>query len=402
MELKEKVKQLAAGYYSEIVEIRRYFHRNPELSFHENGTSAYIQEYLRAFDIPFQAGYVKTGILGTIEGKKSGKVIALRADMDALPIQEKCDIPFRSQFDGRMHACGHDMHMAALLGAARILSSLKDELAGNVLLVFQPAEEKLPGGASIMLEEGIFDKIQPDLIIGQHVMPLLEAGMVGYRPGMYMASSDEIYITVKGRGGHAAMPHHLTDTVLIAAQIIVGLQQIVSRNANATIPSVLSFGKLDAPGATNIIPSEVRIEGTFRTMDETWRNEAHKRITTLAAALAEGMGATCEVNILRGYPVLSNHEQYTRMAAEYSAELLGNDQVVDLELRMTSEDFAFFSHRFPSVFYRFGTTDREKRYVSPLHSDTYMADEGALLTAMSNLSWLTLCFLNNSSFQSLP
>jgi len=393
MDLKEKIKQLAADYFKDIVEVRRQLHRNPELSFEETGTSVYIQHLLRKEGIPFRHGFVNTGIIARIEGRSGKRVIALRADMDALPILEKNDLSFKSANEGRMHACGHDLHMASLMGAGKILNTLRDSFEGTVLLVFQPAEEKLPGGASMMLQEGAFGEYLPDLVIGQHVMPLLEAGKVGYRPGVYMASSDEIYITVKGRGGHAAMPHQLTDTVLTAAHIIVALQQIVSRNANAAIPSVLSFGKVVAPGATNVIPGEVKIEGTFRTMNEAWRREAHERIKKIAYSVAESMGATCDVEILTGYPVLSNHEAYTRKAAEYSGQLLGSAQVVDLDLRMTSEDFAYFSQHFPAIFYRFGTTDPEGRYTSPLHSDTFMADENALHTAMSNLSWLTVCFL---------
>jgi amidohydrolase len=286
--------------------------------------------------------------------------------------------------------------MASLLGVARILKSLAGEFEGTVLLIFQPGEEKLPGGASLMIEEGAFGNKLPQLIIGQHVMPLLGTGKVGYRPGVYMASSDEIYLTVKGHGGHAAIPHQLTDTVLIAAHIIVGLQQIVSRNADATIPSVLSFGKIDAPGATNVIPSEVKIEGTFRTLNEIWRTEAHEKITLLAKSIAKGMGASCDVKIIKGYPVLANHESYTRKAAEYSAELLGKSNVVDLDIRMTSEDFAYYSQHFPAVFYRFGITDPEGKFISPLHSSGFMADENAMLTAMSNLSWITLRFLKET------
>jgi amidohydrolase len=394
----DKIKQLAELHFSEIVEIRRHLHRHPELSFGETETSLFIQEQLKLTGIPFKTGFVKTGIAGWIEGNNpAGWVVALRADMDALPVHEKNDIPFKSENDGRMHACGHDLHMAALLGAARILQALRHDFEGKVMLIFQPAEEKLPGGASLMLKEGVFSEIMPDLIIGQHVMPRLEAGKVGFRSGVYMASSDEIYITVKGRGGHAAMPHQLTDPVLIAAHIIVALQQIVSRHADPAIPSVLSFGKVDAPGATNVIPAEVKIEGTFRTMNEPWRKEAHEKITTMAVSIAEGMGGSCDVNILHGYPVLFNHEAYTKRAAQYSRQMLGDDHVVELELRMTAEDFAYFAEQIPGVFFRFGTTDKAGKFDSPLHSATFMADETALKTAMSNLAFLALSFLREKN-----
>jgi amidohydrolase len=394
--IQEKIKQLAQQHLHDIVEIRRHIHQRPELSFMEFETSAYIQEQLKLSGIPFRSGYVKTGIAGWIEGRNpTGRMVALRADMDALPVFEKNDIPFRSENDGKMHACGHDLHMASLLGAARILNTLKNEFEGTVMLIFQPAEEKIPGGANLMLREGIFKDRLPDLIIGQHVMPKLEAGKVGYRPGVYMASSDEIYITVKGVGGHAAMPHQLTDPVSIAAHIIVGLQQIVSRFCNPAVPSVLSFGKIDAPGATNVIPAEVKIEGTFRTMNEPWRKEAHEKISTMAVSIAEGMGGSCDVKILHGYPVLINHEAYTLRAAGYSKQLLGEDNVVDLELRMTAEDFAYFSEQIPGVFYRFGTTDAGGKFDSPLHSATFMADENSLVTAMANLAFLAVSFLQD-------
>ncbi len=275
-----------------------------------------------------------------------------------------------------MHACGHDLHMSALLGASRILHSLRDEFDGKILLIFQPAEEKLPGGANLMLQEGVFADGLPDVIIGQHVMPLLEAGKIGYRPGKYMASTDEIYLTVKGRGGHAAMPWQLIDPVLIAAHIIVALQQIVSRHANPAIPSVLSFGKVEALGATNIIPSEVKMAGTFRTMNEIWRKEAHEKITQMAKSIAEGMGGTVRLIFsmdIRYYIIMKNIPAGRFLIHR---RLLGEKNVVDLELRMTAEDFAYFAEKIPGVFYRFGITDAEGKYTSPLHSSGFMADEG--------------------------
>jgi amidohydrolase len=398
MDLRQKILQQAEAHLEDVVGIRRHIHRFPELSYEETNTSAYIQEQLRCIGIPFKAGYVKNGIVGNIAGRNPGKrTVALRAEMDALPINEKNDIPFKSENPGIMHACGHDMHMAALLGAGMILHTLREEFEGTVLLVFQPAEEILPGGASLMIGEGAFEDITPQLIIGQHVLPGLQTGMIGYRPGVFMASSDEIYITVKGKGGHGAVPHQLVDPVLIAAHIIVALQQIVSRNANAAIPSVLSFGKVEANGTTNVIPAEVRIEGTFRTMNESWRREAHERINRLTTLTAESMGGSCEVKIKHGYPVLENHVQYTNKAIQFSRQLLGDDKVVEIELRMTSDDFAYYSQHFPAVFYRFGTTDTGEKFTSPVHSPTFMANEKALQTAMGNLSWLAVSFLNETT-----
>jgi amidohydrolase len=394
--LRERIRQLAEQHFQEIVGMRRHIHQNPELSYEEVETSQFIQDQLSSAGIPFKKGYVGTGIAGWINGRtEKGITVALRADMDALPVHEKSELPFKSRNEGKMHACGHDLHMAALLGASRILQSLRDEFEGKILLVFQPAEEKLPGGASLMLKEGVFGASLPDVIIGQHVMPLLETGKIGYRPGMYMASTDEIYITIKGSGGHAAMPWQLTDPVLIAAHIIVALQQIVSRHANPAIPSVLSFGKVEALGATNIIPSEVKMAGTFRTMNEAWRKEAHEKIIQMAKYIAISMGGDCETEILHGYPVLFNHEEFTRRAASYSRDLLGEKNVVDLEVRMTAEDFAYFAEKIPGVFYRFGITDAAGSYSAPLHSSGFMADEEALKTAVANMAYVALCFLKD-------
>ena len=396
IQLRERITQLAEQNYGDIVQVRRRIHQNPELSFEEFETSAFIQEQLNSTGIPFKKGFAGTGIAGWISGRSDkGMTVALRADMDALPVQEKNELSFRSKNEGKMHACGHDLHMSALLGASRILNSLRDEFDGRIVLIFQPAEEKLPGGANLMLQDGVFAERLPDVIIGQHVMPLLETGKIGYRPGMYMASTDEIYLTVKGVGGHAAMPWQLVDPVLISAYIIVALQQIVSRHTNPAIPSVLSFGKVEALGATNIIPSEVKIAGTFRTMNEGWRKEVHNKITGMAKSIAEGMGGSCEVDIQHGYPVLNNHEEYTRRAKAYSQRLLGEQNVVDLELRMTAEDFAYFAEKMPGIFYRFGTTDTEGKFSSPLHSSGFMADEEALKTAMANMAYLAMSFLKD-------
>jgi amidohydrolase len=391
--LAAKIKDAARRYAPQMIEIRRHLHRHPELSYQEFATSEFIQGQLRKTGIPFKPGIVKTGIAAWIEGNKEGKTIALRADMDALPVTEKNDLAFKSVNEGVMHACGHDLHMASLLGASRILHDFRDDIQGKIWLIFQPAEEKLPGGANLMLQEGVFGNVLPSLIIGQHVMPLLETGKVGYKPGPYMASTDEIYLTVEGRGGHAAMPWQITDPVLIAAHIIVALQQIVSRHGNPAVPSVLSFGRLEAKGATNVIPSEVKIEGTFRTMNEAWRKQAHEKISQIAQSIAEGMGGKCLVRIEHGYPVLFNHEASTLKAASFSRELLGNDHVEDLELRMTAEDFAYFAEKIPGVFYRFGITDPGGQCNSPLHSPTFMADEQAIETAMANMAYLALRFL---------
>lgn len=392
---KNEVSNLAEEFFAEILSVRQHIHAHPELSFEEFETSDFIKKKLNEFGIPFKDGYVKTGIIGRIEGNNPSKrVIALRADMDALPILEQNELDFKSENEGVMHACGHDAHTASLLGTAKILSALRNKFEGTVLLIFQPAEEKLPGGAKLMMEEGALDDPKPELIIGQHVLPGLEAGKLGFKPGMYMASTDELYLTVRGKGGHAALPHQITDNVLIAAHIIVALQQVVSRNAQASVPTVLSIGKVEARGATNIIPPEVKMEGTLRTMDENWRKEAHIKITSIAQSIAKGMGAECEVDIRIGYPYLVNDEGVTGKAMKFAREYLGEEHVIELDLRMTAEDFAYYTQKFPSTFYRLGTTDKEGEFRHPLHSPQFNIDEEALKTGMGAMAWLALGFLS--------
>lgn len=392
---KNEVSNLTEEFFAEIRSVRQHIHAHPELSFEEFETSAYIKQKLNEFGIPFKDGYVKTGIIGRIEGNNPSKrIIALRADIDALPILEQNELAFKSENEGIMHACGHDAHTASLIGTAKILNALRNKFEGTVLLIFQPAEEKLPGGAKLMMEEGALVDPKPELIIGQHVLPGLEAGKLGFKPGMYMASTDELYLTVRGKGGHAALPHQITDNVLIAAHIIVALQQIVSRNAQASVPTVLSIGKVEARGATNIIPPEVKMEGTLRTMDENWRKEAHIKITSIAQSIAKGMGAECEVDIRIGYPYLVNDEGVTTKAIKFAQEYLGEEQIVELDLRMTAEDFAYYTQKFPSTFYRLGTTDTGGELKHPLHSPNFNIDENALKTGMGAMAWLALGFLS--------
>lgn len=394
-QLIEQIKTLANQYFNEVIAIRRHLHQHPELSFKEYETSAFIKKQLEHLGIDYTDGYVQTGIVARIHGKNpKSKTIGLRADMDALPIQEKSGVAFESINAGVMHACGHDIHTASLLGTAMILNNLKEAFEGTVLLIFQPGEEKLPGGAKLMMDEGALDNPKPQIIIGQHVMPGLEAGKVGFRPGMYMASADEIYLTVKGKGGHAAMPHQLVDTILLAAQIIVNMQQVVSRNAPAAIPSVLSFGKIEGLGATNVIPETVHIAGTFRTMNEEWRTEAHQRITQIAKGIAQSMDGSCEVDIQKGYPFLVNDPRITEISKLAAQEILGAGNTVNLDLRMTAEDFAYFSQQYPSTFYRLGIAD--KKHSHPLHSPYFSANEEALRTGIKTMSWLAIKLLQES------
>jgi amidohydrolase len=390
--LKEKIQLLAKAHHAGAVEIRRHLHQHPELSFEEVETGKFIAARLASSGIQHEHGWGGNGVVGYIEGKNPGrKVIALRADIDALPICEANEVPYKSKNEGVMHACGHDVHSSSLLGVAKILNELRNTFEGTAKLIFQPAEEKLPGGASILIREGVLENPKPEAILGQHVHPALPAGKIGLRPGMFMASADEIYLTVKGRGGHGAAPHDCVDPVLIASHLVVALQQIVSRNANPIVPSVLTFGKIySTGGATNVIPNEVTLEGTFRTMDETWRTEAHHRITKMAGGIAESMGGSCVVRIEKGYPFLVNDEELTQRVRSLSVEYLGSENVVDLPMRMTAEDFAFYSQEMPACFYRLGTGNEAKGITSPVHTGTFDVDENCLETGIGLMSWLAI------------
>jgi amidohydrolase len=393
-ELKEKIKSLAAAYFRDTVAVRRHLHRHPELSFHEYNTQQFVLQSLSDAGILHQQVMAGTGVVARIEGRNpSSRLIALRADMDALPITETEGREYGSENPGVMHACGHDVHTASLLGAARILQALRNEFEGTIRLIFQPGEEKLPGGASLMIREGVLENPPPASVIGQHVMPQIDAGKVGFRSGLYMASTDELYVTVRGKGGHGAMPHLCIDPVAITAQILVALQQIVSRVAQPIVPTVLSFGKVIANGATNVIPDEVTLEGTFRTLNETWREEAHRRMKQLAEQIATGMGGSCDFRIVKGYPFLINDDAVTARSRQAATEYLGSENVEDLDIWMAAEDFAFYSQQAPSCFYRLGVRNEKKGITSAVHTSTFDIDEQALETGMGLMAWMAVCEL---------
>ncbi|HKL03866.1 MAG TPA: M20 family metallopeptidase [Cryomorphaceae bacterium] len=373
----------------ELIEIRRHLHANPELSFQEKETSAFIASRLDALGIPYEKDVGGYGIIAHV-GKPGGKLVALRGDMDALPITEKNDVAYVSKNKGVMHACGHDVHTTCLLGAAELLKAREGELSGQVRLLFQPAEERIPGGASLMIKDGALKNPDVQLIFGQHVFPDMEVGHVGFKQGIYMASADELYITVKGKGGHAALPHKGIDPVLVSSHLIVALQQMVSRRAQADIPTVLSIGKVQANGATNIIPDEVVMEGTMRTLDETWRNDMHGHIEKLVHGLCESMGAEADLEIRKGYPSLVNDPGLTSWAKEKAIDLLGEDKVHDLPVRMTAEDFAYFAQEIPACFYRLGTSNAAEKIGAPLHTSTFNIDEKALEIGTSLMSTLAI------------
>lgn len=374
----------------EIISIRRQLHQYPELSFKEHKTSETIRKHLDKWGIEYTFPHVKTGIVARIQGDQNGKRIALRSDMDALPISEQSGLAFSSLNKGVMHACGHDMHMASLLGTIRLLDQLKHEIRGDILFLFQPGEELIPGGAKLMLEEDIFKGREPQMIIAQHVLPEMKAGNVGFKPGIYMAANDEIFIKVKGKGGHAALRQNIKDPVLMASQILLSLQDEIALHAPGDSPTVLSFGKVLANGATNVIPDDVILEGTFRTMNEEWRIEAHKLIASHASNIASAMGGSVEVEIRHGYPFLHNNEQITRKSKELAIQLLGEEKVEDMDIRMTAEDFAWFTQRFPGMMYRFGVGFPGSEQPYSLHSPRFKVNESALKTGISLLSFLAI------------
>ncbi|MFN3800067.1 M20 family metallopeptidase [Belliella pelovolcani] len=389
--IKDKIKSLASQYKSEIIANRRHLHANPELSFHEHETAAFVQNQLKSIGITELETKADTGIVALIKGKNPDKkIIALRGDMDALPIFEQNEVPYKSTKPGIMHACGHDVHTASLLGAAKILNDVKEEFEGTIKLIFQPGEELIPGGASLMIKDKALENPKPQAIIGQHVMPLIPVGKVGFRKGMYMASADELYITVKGKGGHGAMPETLVDPVLIAAHMIVALQQVVSRNASPKIPSVLSFGRIEALGATNIIPNEVKIQGTFRTLNEAWRAKAHQHMISIAKGIAEGMGAEVDFEVRKGYPFLKNAEELTGRAQNAAIEYLGKENVEDLDIWMAAEDFSYYTQEMDGCFYRLGTRNEAKGITSGVHTPTFDIDEDALEIGAGLMAYLAV------------
>ncbi|MGE7773839.1 M20 metallopeptidase family protein [Chitinophaga sp. NPDC101104] len=391
--MKERIKALASEYAADLVACRRHLHAHPELSFQEFETSKFIQQQLESWGVPYRAGVAGTGVVALIEGKNPGKkVIALRGDIDALPIEEANDVPYKSQNPGIMHACGHDVHTTVALGAARILQQLRGEFEGTVKILFQPGEEKHPGGASLMIQDGALENPKPEAILGLHVLPAMETGLLGFREGKYMASADEIYITVKGKGGHAAAPHLTADTILIASNLVVSLQQIISRNNDPFSPSVLSICAFNGGHTTNVIPSEVKLMGTFRAMDETWRFKAHELIRKQATELVHAMGAEIDIDILVGYPTLYNNEAVTANARKLAEDYLGADNVVDTELRMGAEDFAFYSQVIPACFFRLGTGNKARGISSGVHTPKFDIDERALEIGAGTMAYLATQF----------
>ncbi len=387
----DHIKSKAEEFFPDVQAIRHHIHSNPELSFKEYNTSAFVSAKLDEIGITNKKTVAGTGIVALIEGKNPGKrCIALRADMDALPLQEANTTSYRSKNDGIMHACGHDVHTSCLLGAARILYSLKDEWEGTIKLIFQPGEEKHPGGASLMIADGALENPKPDGIFALHVYPHLPTGATGFRAGQYMASADEVYITIEGKGGHAALPHQTVDPISISALVISGLQQVISRKGNPLIPSVLTFGKIAGGFATNVIPEKVEMLGTFRTMDETWRYEAHKWIKEFTEQTCAAYGAKAIVEIPVGYPMLHNDPALTQKATTWAEAYVGKENVHELNMRMAAEDFSFYTLEVPGCFFRIGTNKDDKEFLAPVHNPHFDINEESMKTGMGMMAWCAI------------
>jgi amidohydrolase len=386
--LQQKIKDLAKQYASEFISIRRHLHAHPELSYQEFETSKFIQQKLADYNISFEIK-ATTGVVGLITGKNpDSRIVALRADMDALPILEQNDVSYKSTNNGVMHACGHDVHTTCLLGAAKILSVTKNDWQGTVKLIFQPGEEKNPGGASLLIKEGVLENPKPEGIFALHVNPQLEVGKLSFRSGKVMASADEIYITVKGKGGHAAAPQLTADTILVASHLVVALQQVISRNNNPLLPSVLSITAFQGGFTTNVIPTEVKLMGTFRAMDEEWRFKAHDIIRKLSTELVESMGAEIDLHIDVGYPTVYNNEELNSAAKKIAQQYMGSDHVEETEIRMGAEDFGYYSQQIPGCFFRLGTGNVSKGITSGVHTPLFNIDESAIETGMGIMAIL--------------
>ena len=387
----DAIRRMAQEGFPQWQAIRHHIHQHPELSFEEYNTAAFISGQLTAWGIAHQTGIAGTGIVGVLEGKTPGKkCIAIRAELDALPIKELNTTDYISQNEGVMHACGHDVHATCLLGVLHILQSLRNEWEGRIKFIFQPGEEKHPGGGSLLIAEGVLENPKVDAILGMHVYPTLPAGYVGFRAGQYMAATDEIHITIQGKGGHAALPHQTIDPIAIAAQVITSLQQVVSRRGNPVSPSVLSFGKIAGGTVNNVIPDTVELSGTLRTMNETWREEAHTLIRSIVNNICTAFGATATIDIPKGYPSLYNDPALTQQAEQLAGEFLGAEHVKTLDLRMTADDFAFYGHKVPGCFFRIGTNKNGETFTASVHNPHFDIDESAMISAIGTMAWIAV------------
>lgn len=385
--LLDLIKQHSEKILGETISYWHHLHANPELSFEEKNTSSYIAKILRDNNIDTYESINGKGLIGIVKGAKHGKTIGTRAELDALPISENTNLDFSSKNQGVMHACGHDIHMASLLGTAIIINRLKEQLNGKILFIFESGEEQIPGGAKQIINSNVFQNNQPDEMLAFHVLPELATGKAGFCEGQYMASGDEIHITVKGKGGHAALPNSTINPILIASKLLLNLKDFIDNESPKQIPSILSFGKVVANGATNVIPNEVHIEGTFRTMEEGWRQKAHLKIEKIAKETCKTLGGDCVIEIRNGYPSIYNNIDVTKKVRSLTETYLGSSNIIDLERRMTTDDFAYFSQVFPSVFFRIGIGfENGDKY--QLHNSSFIANQDVLKYSSGLIAWL--------------
>ena len=388
-DIKNQIKKITKSIIRDVIDIRRWIHQHPELSFQEEQTSKYICKILKENHIDFINNIGGYGVVALIKcSDPEHRVVGLRADMDALPIQEKNNIDYKSIYDGVMHACGHDVHTAIMLGTAIVLNKIKHQIKGTVKIIFQPAEEKLPGGASIMINDGVLENPKIDQMLALHVYPEFEVGTVGFRGGKYMAACDELYLTVKGQGGHAALPDKVVNPITIAAHLIVRIKDLVQSMANDN-QYVLEFGDFHAYGASNVIPSEALIQGTLRTLDEDFRNDIHQLLQRELTKIARKHSGSCTVDIKKGYPVLYNDPLLTQQCKRLSMQFLNPKYVKDLDVRMSSEDFSYFSQECPSCFFRLGVANTEKKIHHLVHTPYFNIDEKSLEIGVGLMSYLT-------------
>jgi len=390
----QSLAQEAEALLPKMIEIRRDLHKNPELSNREVRTGKRIAEELTRIGVPFRSGIARNGLVATIEGKSKGPIVAIRADTDALPIRETMDVPYRSINEGVKHACGHDSHVAVALGVTELLWKRRDSMKGTVLVVFQPAEEGPPvgetGGAPMMLAEGIFAKLKPEVMFALHAMPSVEHGSISWTPGSEMASSDRFKITVRGKGTHGATPHLGVDPIVAGAQIVSAMQTIASRNIDPLEPVVVTIGSFHSGTRFNIVPDEAELIGTVRTLNAEVRETTKRRMQEIAERVAASSGATAVVEFDLGIPVLRNDEKIGAWGEAVLQRELGAAKVIRQPARMIAEDFAFFADLIPSFYFFLGVGNKEKGITAALHTAEFDIDERAMVTGVRAISRLVL------------
>lgn len=376
----EQIEGFTEKIYEKVKSYREHLHIHPELSYKEYNTSKFVSDTLSKLGI--ENSFIgDTGVVALISGnhhEKNAPCIALRADLDALPIQEENDVPYKSKIDGVMHACGHDVHTSILLGAAEIIHQNRNELNQPIKLIFQPGEEKNPGGATYIIRDGGLENPKVKKMVALHVFPDLECGHFGFREGLYMASCDELHMEVQGLGGHGALPDRTVNPIFMGSEFILAAKSYIDENTPDGVPSVINFGYFEAKGATNVVPDKAFVKGTFRTMDEEWRDKAKKQLLEIAARISEDYKGQVKLTISHGYPFLKNDIQLTHSIRDLAERNFGKDKVHHLPMRMTSEDFSYYSQLVPVCFFRLGVRNKEKEIVYGLHHPKFDIDSHSI------------------------